>query len=83
MDGDTSSLYYTARGLMQLQSLYGTIPQIKGKGPHALAVKNLLTLMRREMGAKAPRTGQAPSFTSDGHGGSVSPPSAGDASQPP
>lgn len=51
---------------MQLQSLYGTIPQIKGKGPHALAVKNLLTLMRREMGAKAPRTGQAPSFPPDG-----------------
>ena len=57
LDGDTSSLYYTARGLMQLQSLYGTIPQVKGKGPHALAVKNLLTLMRKEMGAKATRTG--------------------------
>ena len=58
LDGDTSSLYYTARGLMQLQSLYGTIPEVKGKGGHALAVKNLLTLMRREMGLKAPRTGQ-------------------------
>ena len=57
LDGDTSSLYHTARGLMQLQSLYGTIPQVKGKGPHALAVKNLLTVMRREMGVKAPRTG--------------------------
>ena len=43
---------------MQLQGLYGTIGQVKGKGPHALAVKNLLTLMRKEMGAKAPRTGQ-------------------------
>ncbi len=43
---------------MQLQSLYGTIPEVKGKGGHALAVKNLLTLMRREMGLKAPRTGQ-------------------------
>ena len=42
---------------MRLQGLYGTIPQVKGKGPHALAVKNLLTLMRKEMGAKAPRTG--------------------------
>lgn len=59
LDGDTSSLYYTARGLMQLQGLYGTIGQVKGKGPHALAVKNLLTLMRKEMGAKAPRTGQS------------------------
>ena len=59
LDGDTSSLYYTARGLMQLQGLYGTIAQVKGKGPHALAVKNLLTLMRKEMGAKAPRTGQS------------------------
>ena len=59
LDGDTSSLYYTARGLMQLQGLYGTIGQVKGKGTHALAVKNLLTLMRKEMGAKAPRTGQS------------------------
>ncbi|KAL3150677.1 hypothetical protein ABBQ32_000472 [Trebouxia sp. C0010 RCD-2024] len=57
LDGDTSSLYYTARGLMRLQGLYGTIGQVKGKGPHALAVKNLLTLMRKEMGTKAPRTG--------------------------
>ena len=56
-DGDTSSLYYTARGLMRLQSLYGTIPRVQGKGNHALAVKNLMTLMRKEMGAKAPRTG--------------------------
>ena len=56
-DGDTSSLYYTARGLMRLQSLYGTIPQVKGKGSHALAVKNMMTMMRKEMGAKAPRTG--------------------------
>ena len=57
LDGDTSSLYYCARGLMQLQRLYGVIPQVKGKGAHALAVKNLLTLMRREMGTKAPSTG--------------------------
>ena len=57
-DGDTSSLYYTARGLMRLQSLYGTIPNIKGKGSHALTVKNLMTIMRKEMGAKAPRTGR-------------------------
>lgn len=57
LDGDTSSRYYCARGLMQLQRLYGVIPQVKGKGAHALAVKNLLTLMRREMGTKAPSTG--------------------------
>lgn len=58
-DGDTSSLYYTARGLMRLQSLYGTVPHIKGKGSHALTVKNLMTIMRKEMGAKAPRTGRS------------------------
>lgn len=58
-DGDTTSLYYTARALMRLQSLYGTIPHVKGKGNHALAVKNLMTIMRKELGAKATPTGMS------------------------
>lgn len=32
MENDQTSLYHTAKGLMTLQALYGTIPQIYGKG---------------------------------------------------
>ncbi|KAH8421539.1 hypothetical protein KR009_012211 [Drosophila setifemur] len=35
VDGDTSSLYQTAVGLVQLQRLYGRIPKIYGKGEQA------------------------------------------------
>ena len=57
MDGDPSSLYYTARGLMRLQQLYGTIGRVTGKGPSAAGVRDLLLRMRREMGSKAPPVG--------------------------
>uniref|UniRef100_A0A2K6U070 VPS33A core subunit of CORVET and HOPS complexes n=1 Tax=Saimiri boliviensis boliviensis TaxID=39432 RepID=A0A2K6U070_SAIBB len=32
LEGDQTSLYHAAKGLMTLQALYGTIPQIFGKG---------------------------------------------------
>lgn len=32
LESDQTSLYHTAKGLMTLQALYGTIPQIFGKG---------------------------------------------------
>lgn len=32
LDSDQTSLYHAAKGLMTLQALYGTIPQIFGKG---------------------------------------------------
>uniref|UniRef100_A0A7S4KP01 Vacuolar protein sorting-associated protein 33A n=1 Tax=Paramoeba aestuarina TaxID=180227 RepID=A0A7S4KP01_9EUKA len=48
LEGDTTSLFYVARGIMKLQSVYGLIPQISGKGPLALHVKELLIRMRRE-----------------------------------
>lgn len=32
LENDQTSLYHTAKGLMTLQALYGTIPQIYGKG---------------------------------------------------
>lgn len=38
IDGDTTSLYQAAIGLVQLQRLYGKIPKIYGKGVHAQMV---------------------------------------------
>lgn len=32
LENDQTSLYHTAKGLMTLQALYGTIPHIYGKG---------------------------------------------------
>jgi hypothetical protein len=31
-DGDRTSLFYVARSIMKLQSIFGIIPHIKGKG---------------------------------------------------
>lgn len=42
LENDQTSLYHTAKGLMTLQALYGTIPQIYGKGDCA-RVSVLLT----------------------------------------
>ena len=50
LDGDKSSLFYAARGLMRLQSLFGVIPTIKGKGHAARAVADMLLRMRSELG---------------------------------
>ncbi|XP_005403153.1 PREDICTED: vacuolar protein sorting-associated protein 33A isoform X2 [Chinchilla lanigera] len=48
LDGDQTSLYHAAKGLMTLQALYGTIPQIFGKGECARQVANMMIRMKRE-----------------------------------
>ncbi|ERE75987.1 vacuolar protein sorting-associated protein 33A-like protein [Cricetulus griseus] len=48
LDGDQTSLYHAAKGLMTLQALYGTIPHIFGKGECARQVANMMVRMKRE-----------------------------------
>ncbi|KAM5238764.1 vacuolar protein sorting-associated protein 33A isoform 5-T5 [Ctenodactylus gundi] len=49
LEGDQTSLYHAAKGLMTLQALYGTIPQIFGKGECARQVANMMVRMKREL----------------------------------
>uniref|UniRef100_A0A671QC31 Vacuolar protein sorting-associated protein 33A n=1 Tax=Sinocyclocheilus anshuiensis TaxID=1608454 RepID=A0A671QC31_9TELE len=48
LENDQTSLYNAAKGLMTLQALYGTIPQIFGKGECARHVANMMLRMKRE-----------------------------------
>ncbi|XP_026313159.1 vacuolar protein sorting-associated protein 33A isoform X2 [Piliocolobus tephrosceles] len=48
LEGDQTSLYHAAKGLMTLQALYGTIPQIFGKGECSRQVANMMIRMKRE-----------------------------------
>ncbi|XP_055462230.1 vacuolar protein sorting-associated protein 33A [Psammomys obesus] len=48
LEGDQTSLFHAAKGLMTLQALYGTIPQIFGKGECARQVANMMVRMKRE-----------------------------------
>ncbi|CAO3636395.1 unnamed protein product [Cunninghamella blakesleeana] len=48
LDGDTTSIYYSARALMKLQSIYGLFPKIIGKGEAARQLAELLLRMRSE-----------------------------------
>lgn len=48
LENDQTSLYHAAKGLMTLQALYGTIPQIFGKGECARHVANMMMRMKRE-----------------------------------
>jgi len=48
LNGDQTVLYFIARSIMKLQSLYGLIPSIKGKGKCAQRVAEMLVKMRRE-----------------------------------
>uniref|UniRef100_A0A671L0A8 Vacuolar protein sorting-associated protein 33A n=1 Tax=Sinocyclocheilus anshuiensis TaxID=1608454 RepID=A0A671L0A8_9TELE len=48
LENDQTSLYHAAKGLMNLQALYGTIPQIFGKGECARHVANMMLRMKRE-----------------------------------
>uniref|UniRef100_A0A8C4YZF6 Vacuolar protein sorting-associated protein 33A n=1 Tax=Gadus morhua TaxID=8049 RepID=A0A8C4YZF6_GADMO len=48
LENDQTTLYHTAKGLMTLQALYGTIPQIYGKGDCARHVANMMLRMKRE-----------------------------------
>ncbi|XP_064424045.1 vacuolar protein sorting-associated protein 33A [Latimeria chalumnae] len=48
LENDQTSLYHAAKGLMTLQALYGSIPQIFGKGESARHVANMMLRMKRE-----------------------------------
>ncbi|XP_039660453.1 vacuolar protein sorting-associated protein 33A [Perca fluviatilis] len=48
LENDQTSLYHTAKGLMTLQALYGTIPQIYGKASACQHVANMMLRMKRE-----------------------------------
>jgi hypothetical protein len=48
VDGDTSPLNAAARSLLQLQNLYGLIPQVRSKGAAARKVLQKLLHLRRE-----------------------------------
>jgi hypothetical protein len=49
VEGDSTSLYYVARALMKMQSMYGVIPLIKGKGVTSQQIATMMLKLRREM----------------------------------
>ena len=56
-EGDTSAAHHCARGLAGLQARFGAFASIKGAGPAALAVADILQRMRQELGTDAPPVG--------------------------
>lgn len=48
VDGDQSAIWYVARALDMLQSRFGLIPNIKGKGRAAAQVADILSRMQKE-----------------------------------
>ena len=58
--GDRTGLFHTAKSLMRLQLIYGTIPLIRGKGFHAKQVAEFLDVLREEMGEEAEEDGTSP-----------------------
>ncbi|KAI8908166.1 Sec1-like protein [Powellomyces hirtus] len=53
LDGDTTGIFSLAKAVMKLQTMFGIIPRIVGKGQHARAFTDLLLRMRRELVANA------------------------------
>ncbi|PVU89495.1 hypothetical protein BB559_005083 [Furculomyces boomerangus] len=51
LDGDFSSIYHSARGIMQFQSKFGFFPRIVGKGDCAQRLADSLLKMRSEISA--------------------------------
>ena len=49
LEGDRTSLYYVARGLVSLQNIFGVIPTIQVKGSCAQHVYELMCRMRKEL----------------------------------
>ncbi|KAI9353386.1 Sec1-like protein [Zopfochytrium polystomum] len=49
LDGDTSAIYYVAKAMMKLQSMFGVIPSIIGKGRCAKLLSDLMVRMKREL----------------------------------
>lgn len=48
LEADTTPLFYAAKSIMKLQSLYGVIPSIRGKGSAAEQVVKSILRMRKE-----------------------------------
>ncbi|CAG2204838.1 VPS33A [Mytilus edulis] len=57
LENDFTSMHYAAQSLMTLQTLYGVIPNICGKGDCAKQVVDMMLRMRREL------CGQEPNIT--------------------
>ncbi|XP_064612161.1 vacuolar protein sorting-associated protein 33A-like [Liolophura sinensis] len=55
LENDHTTMFYAARSLMTLQALYGTIPNIHGKGDCARQVVDMMLRMRREMAGREPQ----------------------------
>ncbi|KAJ1555943.1 COP9 signalosome complex subunit 1, partial [Cladochytrium tenue] len=49
LDEDTSTVYYVAKAMMKLQSMFGVIPTIIGKGHCAKLLCDLMVRMKREL----------------------------------
>ncbi|CAG8463106.1 18575_t:CDS:10 [Acaulospora morrowiae] len=54
LDGDYTSIYYAARALMRLQTLFGLFPRVIGKGDCAKQLADMLLRMRREVAVDDP-----------------------------
>ncbi|CAJ0628002.1 1428_t:CDS:10 [Entrophospora sp. SA101] len=54
LDGDYTSIYYAARALMRLQTLFGLFPRVIGKGDCAKHLADMLLRMRREVAVDDP-----------------------------
>uniref|UniRef100_A0A7S1PG27 Uncharacterized protein n=1 Tax=Percolomonas cosmopolitus TaxID=63605 RepID=A0A7S1PG27_9EUKA len=52
LDGDFSSLYFVARSIMKLQSIYGVIPHVRAKGDHSVAITKMIQRMQRLAGSE-------------------------------
>ncbi|KAI7907781.1 Sec1-like protein [Cokeromyces recurvatus] len=48
LDGDQTAIYYAAKALIRLESIYGLFPRILGKGDGAKQLANMLLRMRKE-----------------------------------
>ncbi|XP_003745503.1 vacuolar protein sorting-associated protein 33A [Galendromus occidentalis] len=59
VDGDTSQLLAVARALSMLQSLFGVIPYVRGKGVQAQRILELMARLRKELsGKESPQVAQ-------------------------
>eukprot|EP01028_Stygiella_incarcerata_P000405 TRINITY_DN1047_c0_g1_i3.p1 TRINITY_DN1047_c0_g1~~TRINITY_DN1047_c0_g1_i3.p1 ORF type:complete len:552 (-),score=149.97 TRINITY_DN1047_c0_g1_i3:81-1736(-) len=49
LDGDRTSLHYIARSMLKLQTLFGVIPNVMGKGDNAFMVFEMMKRMHSEL----------------------------------
>ncbi|CAG8439325.1 11444_t:CDS:10 [Ambispora gerdemannii] len=54
LDGDYTAIYYAARALMRLQTLFGLFPRVIGKGDCAKHLADMLLRMRKEVAIDDP-----------------------------